>query len=177
MRREFALALVALCVSIAFAPAEAADIGCDGFIEKLRAGAGDLAVDFTHALVVTRARSDTDVFDISASSGIDGDMSCRKGRLIRFEARMSEPASAKAAGDFESFQASALKAAFGWDVAKSRSTAHELAIEAREYLAASRQRGDIYISGKTEAHEPGGVSLGLIVTDTDSAFIIVGAEE
>ena len=178
MRREFALALVALCVSIAFAPAEAADIGCDGFIEKLRAR--ELAssrVDFGHALVVTRARSDTDVFDISASSGIDGDMSCRKGRLIRFEARMSEPASAKAAGDFESFQASALKAAFGWDVAKSRSTAHELAIEAREYLAASRQRGDIYISGKTEAHEPGGVGLGLIVTDTDSAFIIVGAEE
>ena len=52
-----------------------------------------------------------------------------------------------------------------------------MAAEAREYLAASRERGDVYISGKTEEHEPGGVSLGLIDTDTDRAFIIVGAEQ
>ena len=46
--------------------------------------------------------------------------------------------------------------------------------DAREYLAASRQRGDVYVAGKTEEHAPGGVSLGLIFTDTDRAFIIVG---
>ncbi len=34
----------------------------------------------------------------------------------------------------------------------------------REYLAASRQRGDVYVAGKTEEHEPGGVSLGLMAT-------------
>jgi hypothetical protein len=49
-----------------------------------------------------------------------------------------------------------------------------MAGDAREYLAASRQRGDVYISGKTEEHAPGGVSLGLIYTDTDRAFIVVG---
>jgi hypothetical protein len=52
-----------------------------------------------------------------------------------------------------------------------------MAADAREYLKASRERGDVYISGKTEEHEPGAVSLGLIVTDTDTAFILVGAEQ
>ena len=52
-----------------------------------------------------------------------------------------------------------------------------MAADAQEYLAASRQRGDVYIAGKTEAHEPGGVGLGLIVTDTDTAFILLGGED
>ncbi len=181
MRWKLGSAVVALCLVVAsgqaLAQTTSAQIGCDGFIDKLRAGENDLGVDFGRALVVTRARSDTDVFDITTKSEIEGDMSCRKGRLMRFEARLSEPASAHAAGEFESFEAAALRAAFGWDAAKSRTTAREMSAEAREYLAASRQRGDVYISGKTEAHEPGGISLGLIVTDTDTAFIIIGAED
>ena len=139
--------------------------------------ASDLHVDFTHALIVSRARSDTDVFDITTKSDVDGTLTCRNDGLLRFEARVAEPASARAASEFENFQAAALRAALGWDAAKSRSTVREMAADAREYLAASRERGDVYISGKTEEHAPGGVSLGLIVTDTDSAFIIVGGEE
>jgi hypothetical protein len=46
--------------------------------------------------------------------------------------------------------------------------------DAREYLNASRQRGDVYIAGKTEEHEPGGVSLGMMATDSDRVFVIVG---
>lgn len=177
MRWELGSAVVALCLGAVSANASAAEIGCDGFIDKLRAGASELGVDFGHALVVSRARSDTDVFDITTKSEIEGDMSCRKGRLIRFEARISEPTSAHGAGEFEGFQAAAMRAAFGWDAAKSRGTARAMTADAQEYLAASRQRGDVYISGKTEEHEPGGISLGLIVTDTDSAFIIIGAED
>jgi hypothetical protein len=177
MGRQFAVGLAALCLSVASAQAATSDIGCDAFIDKLRSGVIDLGVDFSHSLVVTRARSDTDVFDISTNSEIEGDMSCRKGRLVRFEARILEPASAHAAGEFESFQGAALRAALGWDAAKSRATVRAMGAEAREYLAASRQRGDVYISGKTEEHEPGGISLGLIVTDSDSAFIIIGADD
>jgi hypothetical protein len=177
MGRQFALALATLCLSVASARAATSEIGCDAFVDKLRAEAIDLGVDFSHSLVVTRARSDTDVFDISTKSEIEGDMSCRKGRLVRFEARILEPANAHAAGEFEDFQAAALRAALGWDAAKSRATARAISAEAREYLAASRQRGDVYISGKTEEHEPGGISLGLIVTDSDSAFIIIGADD
>jgi hypothetical protein len=83
---------------------------------------------------------------------------------------------ARAATEFENFQAAALRSALGWDAAKSRGVVRDMSAEAREYLKASRERGDVYISGKTEEHAPGGVSLGLIVTDTDSAFIIVGAD-
>ena len=46
---------------------------CDAFIDKLRTAASDLGVDFSHALVVSRARSDIDVFDITTKSEIDGD--------------------------------------------------------------------------------------------------------
>jgi len=127
--------------------------------------------------VVSRARSDTDVFDITSKTEVDGDMSCRAGRLLRFEARMSEPANSRSDSQFETFQAAALRAALGWDAGKARTTVRAMASEAREYLKASRQRGDIYISGKTEAHEPGAVSLGLIITDTDTAFILIGAEQ
>ncbi len=177
MRSGLGLAMVALCLCAAPAQAGSGLAGCDAFIDKLRTGASDLHVDFTHALIVSRARSDTDVFDVTTKGDVDGTLTCRNDGLLRFEARVAEPTSARAASEFENFQAAALRAALGWDAAKSRSAVREMAADAREYLAASRQRGDVYISGKTEEHAPGGVSLGLIVTDTDSAFIIVGGEE
>jgi hypothetical protein len=90
---------------------------------------------------------------------------------------MSEPASGRSDSQFEAFQAAALRSALGWDAGKARSAVRAMAAEAHEYLKASRERGDIYISGKTEMHEPGNVSLGLIVTDTDTAFILIGAEQ
>ena len=177
MRSGLGLAVLALCLGAPAALAKPGLAGCDAFIDKLRTAASDLRVDFTHALVVSRARSDTDVFDITTKSDIDGTLTCRNDGLLRFEARIAEPASARAATEFENFQAAALRSALGWDAAKSRGVARAMSADAREYLAASRERGDVYISGKTEEHAPGGVSLGLIVTDTDSAFIIVGGEE
>ena len=52
-----------------------------------------------------------------------------------------------------------------------------MASDAKEFLAASRERGDVYVAGKTEEHVPGGVSLGLIYTDVDRAFAIVGPQD
>ena len=52
-----------------------------------------------------------------------------------------------------------------------------MADDVKDYLAASKERGDVYIAGKTEVHAPGGVSLGLIETEADRAFIIVGSTE
>ena len=177
MRARLASAWLAVGLALVAAPAGAADIKCDAFNDKLRAAASDLGVDFGHALVVSRARTDVDVFDITTKSEIDGDMSCRGGRLLRFEARMSEPASGRSDTQFEAFQAAALRSGLGWEAGKARSVVRAMAGEAREYLKASRERGDVYISGKTEEHQPGNVSLGLIVTDTDTAFILVGAEQ
>lgn len=177
MRSRWAGAWVAVGFALWAAPASAANINCDGFIDKLRAAAADLGVDFSHALVVSRARNDVDVFDITTKSEVEGDMSCRAGQLLRFEARLSLPANARAEGQFEAFQTATLRAALWWEPGKAKSAVRAMAADAREYLKASRQRGDVYIAGKTEEHEAGGVSLGLIVTDTDTAFILIGAEE
>ena len=66
------------------------------------------------------------------------------------------------------------KAALGWDAAKSRGVLHGMSSDAGEYLTASRERGDVYVAGKTEEHVPGGVSLGLIASGSDRTFVIVG---
>ncbi len=163
----------------ALEPASAASplTGCDAFVEKLRAEAHDLEVDFSHALVVSRAKNDSVVFDISTKAEVDGTLTCRHDDMVRFEAHVAEPATARALTGFERLQTAALRAALGWDAGKSRSQVQGMANDAREFLAASRERGDVYVSGKTEEHVSGGVSLGLIYTEVDRAFAIVGPEE
>jgi hypothetical protein len=143
----------------------------------LRSEGGDLGVDFTHALVVSRARIGSNVFDITTKADVDGTLTCHGDAFSRFEAHVLEPAPAKALGAFERMQSAALRAALGWDAAKSKSLPRDMAADAKEYFAASRQRGDVYVAGKTEEHAPGGVSLGLIFTEVDRAFIIVAPEE
>jgi hypothetical protein len=148
--------------------------GCDAFSAALRADASDMGVEFSHAIVVSRTRSDANVFDVTTKVDIDATLSCHGDQLVRFEARVSEPANARTTTNFERFQTAALKAALGWDAAKSRGALRGMNADAREYLSASRQRGDVYIAGKTEEHEPGGVSLGMMATDSDHLFVIVG---
>jgi hypothetical protein len=148
--------------------------GCDAFTNALRAEASDMQVEFGRAVVVSRTRSDSNVFDITTRVDVDATLSCRGDQLVRFEARIGEPANARTTTNFERFQAAALKAALGWDAGKSRSVLKGMSADAGEYLAASRQRGDVYVAGKTEEHEPGGVSLGLMATGSDRTFVIVG---
>lgn len=148
--------------------------GCDAFSAALRAEASDMQVEFQHAIVVSRTRSDSNVFDVTTKVDVDATLSCRGDEFLRFEARISEPANARATTNFERFQTAALRAALGWDAAKSRGVLRGMSADAREYLAASRERGDVYVAGKTEEHEPGGVSLGLMATGTDRTFVIVG---
>jgi len=166
--------LGAAAIAAASAPARAGLAGCDAFIAALRTAASDLQVDFSHAIVVSRAKSDTDVFDITTRADVDATLTCHGDTMVRLEARVSEPAGARLASNFERFQSAALRAALGWDAAKSRGILKGMSADAREFLAASRQRGDVYVAGKTEEHEPGGVSLGLMATGSDRTFVIVG---
>jgi hypothetical protein len=148
--------------------------GCDAFTNALRIEASDMQVEFGRAVVVSRTRSDSNAFDITTRVDVDATLSCRGDQLLRFEARISEPANARTTTNFERFQAAALKAALGWDAGKSRGVLKGMNADAGEYLAASRQRGDVYVAGKTEEHVPGNVSLGLIATGSDRTFVIVG---
>jgi len=172
-----AFAVWAMFGALAPGLAKASLIGCDAFMDKLRAEARDLQIDFSHALIVSRAKSDSEVFDISTKMEVDGTLTCRHDEFARFEAHLAEPASARATTAFERLSASALRAALGWDASKSRGQAQAMASDAKEFLTASRERGDVYIAGKTEEHVAGGVSLGLIYTDVDRAFAIVGPQE
>ena len=167
----FALAAAALGASHERAWAIA---GCDAFSAALRAEASDMQVEFQHAIVVSRTRSESNVFDVTTKVDVDASLSCRGDEFLRFEARISEPANARTTTNFERFQAAALRAALGWDAAKSRGVLRGMSADAREYLAASRERGDIYVAGKTEEHVPGGVSLGIMATGSDRTFVIVG---
>jgi hypothetical protein len=148
--------------------------GCDAFSNALRAEASDMQVELGRAVVVSRTRSDSNVFDITTRVDVDATLTCRGDQFVRFEARIGEPANARTATNFERFQAAALKAALGWDAGKSRGVLKGMSADAAEYLAASRERGDVYVAGKTEEHEPGGVSLGLMATGSDRTFVIVG---
>lgn len=174
MRWRRGIAVVLLAIAGAPASAKPALTGCDAFIEKLRLAASDMQVDFTHSLVVSRARADANVFDITTNADVDATLTCHGDEFIRFEARVVEPVSARASTSFDRFSEASVRAALGWDAGRGQTTLRDMAGDVREYLSASKQRGDAYVSGKTEEHAPGGVSLGLIYTDTDRAFIIVG---
>lgn len=169
-----ALIIAALACAPEGAIAKPPLAGCDAFIANLRKIASDLQVDFTHSLVVTRAKSTANVFDVTTNGEVDGSLTCRGDEMERFEARLAEPATARALSSFDRFENAGLRAALGWDEAKAANKLREMSDDAREFLAASKERGDAYISGKTEEHLPGAVGLGLIYTETDRALIIVG---
>jgi hypothetical protein len=173
MRGSLAFVALALGVACAPIPAIAAMAGCDEFVQKVRAEAGEIGVDFTHAVIVSRNLAHAEIFDISTQAGVDGSLACHGDQVIRFEAHVTEPASAHTGAAFERLQSAALQAALGWDAGKSRSLLKGMDADVTEYLAASHQRGDVYVAGKSEEHAPGGVSLGMIATDADRTFIIV----
>jgi hypothetical protein len=168
----FVLAALALAPQGVFAKPPL--LGCDAFIANLRKIASDLQVDFAHSIIVSRAKSSANVFDVTTNGDVDGTLTCRGDEMERFEARVAEPASARALSNFERFETAGLRAALGWDQAKAQSKVREMSADARDFLVASKERGDAYIAGKTEEHLPGAVGLGLIYTETDRALIIVG---
>ena len=168
------VAVVLLAMASAPATAKPALTGCDAFIEKLRLAASDMQVDFSHSLVVSRAKTEVNVFDITTSVDVDATLTCHGDEFMRFEARVTEPASARASTSFDRFSEVSLHAALGWDASRGQTLLRDMAADVREYLAASKQRGDVYVAGKTEEHEAGGVSLGMMATDSDRTFVIVG---
>ena len=132
---RFALALALASAALVCAPAAAAALpGCDAFLDKLRDEASDLGIEFRHALIVSRARSENSVFDITTRGEVDGALTCHGDKLLRFEAHVSEPATARALSAFAKMETSSLRAALGWDAAKAKSTVDEMSADAKEYL-------------------------------------------
>lgn len=172
--RIIALALTLLVLPAATSAAARSSLpGCEMFLERLKTAAGDLGVESSRALIVSQSRSDRVVFDIATKGEVDATLSCQGDEFTRLEARIAEPAGGRAATNFERFLSAALRTALNWDAGKSRGMVRSMDSDVRDYLRASKERGDVYISGKTEEHVAGGIGLGLIATDADRSFVIV----
>ena len=65
-------------------------VGCDAFSNALRAEASDMQVELGRAVVVSRTRSGSDMFDVTTKVDVDGTLSCRGDQFLRFEARISQ---------------------------------------------------------------------------------------
>src|ERR1700719_5128166 len=113
-------AIILLALSSAPAAAKSALTGCDAFVEKLRLAASDMQVEFSHSLVVSRAKTDASVFDITTNVDVDATLTCHGDEFVRFEARITEPASARATTSFDRFAQASLRAALGWDAGHSQ---------------------------------------------------------
>jgi len=169
-------AVLAAGLFLTLASPAAALPGCDAFLQRMRAEGGDIGLEYSRAVVVSRVHTTRASYDVMTRSDVDGTLVCEGDQFLRFEAHALEPMRGKAAEGFARLQQLAMKSALGWDGSKAKSESRGLTGEARDYLSASRQRGDVYIAGKTERHEPGGVGIGMIFTEIDRTFVIVAEE-
>ena len=149
--------------------------GCDAFPNALRAEASDMQVEFGRAVVVSRTRSDSNVFDVTTKVDVDGTLRLPRRRVPALRGAHRRTGERPHDHEFRAFSDGGAEggAGLGRRQEPRRPARHEPRTRA-EYLAASRQRGDVYVAGKTEEHEPGGVSLGLMATGSDRTFVIVG---
>jgi hypothetical protein len=129
-----------------------------------------LRVEFVRAVVVGNSRNET--YTLRSEFEVDGTLECRADEFQRLDLRIAIPASARLLRQFERFQPAAARAALKWDAARAGTQLARLNRDVAEYFRASAERGDVYVSGHDEVHPAEGVSLGLIFTDSDRAFVI-----
>jgi hypothetical protein len=156
------------------APAEARGFTCQGFMDAFNAAAGDMRVDFSRALSVGgRADGGYEYFDASGAGEVDVSVVCRGERFSRVEVRSSRGGSQRQRARLLRLEQAALSVVAGQDRGRAAALVRSLAVEAEDFLRASAERGDVYVSGKTERHLGGGVDLGYVATETDLALIVV----
>jgi hypothetical protein len=177
MPARFLLAfLVAALVSQASPPAAAQPADCSHFRDAMVRVSGDINAQFVRPLVVSRGgASDLDQFDLVSRARIDGVLRCRGEAFVSFEAKIVMPADAALVDRFEKAQEDALMSALGWAGERAHAKVRTMASDAADYLHGSIERGDVYVAGKVEEHEPGGIDLGLIWTRTDRTFVLLTA--
>jgi hypothetical protein len=150
---------------------------CQTFMRDFAAALGDLKVDFGRALVVGGRPRRGDVYNLVSEQEVDGTLECVGDEIVRLELRIAVPANARTQRHFERFQPAALRAAMKWDNARIASLLARMTADVTEFLRASEQRGDVYVSGHDERHLPDGTTLGLFWTETDRALVISTASD
>ena len=175
------LGLLALLGPAAASTNKMPPLGCSAFIKDFPEALGGFRVSFERPLTINRGFGETaagvDVHILATNADLDGTLKCRGDQFLRFELRLKAPAKEKQLGDFSSFEQAALVSAFHWDKPKAQTVAKAMDADAAEYLRASEQRGDTYVSGKVEYHQGDALDLGVIWTPTDHGFVITAQSE
>lgn len=158
-------------------PVYAAPAKCTPFREAMSKMVADVKGEFVRPIVVSRGQGGQyNTWDLITNARIDGTLRCKDEVFVSFEIKITMPAEPSVTERFTKAEQNALTAAFGWPKARVDALSHQMNMDAAEYLRASAERGDVYVAGKVEVHEASGVDLGLIWTNADRSFIILGAE-
>ncbi|HEY8579516.1 MAG TPA: hypothetical protein VIL72_06485 [Beijerinckiaceae bacterium] len=143
-------------------------------MQAFERAAPDLAPRFVRAVVVGGAGGG-EARDLLTSARVDARLFCDGDRFVRFEASVQLPADARLRDGYYSIQEAASVAAFRWSRARAAQTIHAMTAEVAEYLRASQERGDVFVSGKTERHAGRDGDIGVFWSLGERSFVIVGA--
>lgn len=177
--------LALLCLGATTASAAAAKPPpvptCPAFVDAFTRAAAGHKVTFERPLTITRGflgdEAGVEVRVLTTDDDVEGTLKCRGDAFRRFEVRVAVPVKEPTSAVFKLYEEAALVAAFGWDRAKVQTVVGAMSSDAAEYLRASVERGDTYLSGKVEYHQGDALDLGVIWTDADRTFIITSQDD
>ena len=181
-----AVAVWGLLACLGAGPAGAATLktppmGCASFMQDFTAAATAYRASFERPLTIRRGfggeEEGVEVRVLSTNADVEGTLKCRGDIFLRFELRIATPAKERTLTDFDAFARVSLAAALRYDGPRATAAVRTLAADAAEYLKASQQRGDIYVSGRTETHGPDKLDLGMLWTETDRTFVITSQKD
>ncbi len=152
---------------------------CTAFMEAFAREAPDLKAQFVRPVVVTRGAGDgaSEARDLVSEFNVDARLFCNNGRFVRFEAQTSAMADAKLREGYVLIQQTSIVAAFRWPRARAAQAVHAMTEEVSEYLRGSIQRGDVFISGKTERHAGREGDLAMMWTERERSFVVLAASD
>ena len=176
MRSAFLFAFTGFCALLSAQTGMAAPT-CAGFQEGFARAAPSLKAQFVRPVVVRRGPSDpvSEARDLVSEYPVDARLFCSGERFLRFEAQIAGNADAKAREGYFFIQEAAVLAAFRWPRVRAAQTIQALTLEAAEYLRGSRERGDVFVSGKTERHAGKEGDIAVFWTETERTFILVAS--
>ena len=135
----------------------------------------DLTPQFIRPVVVSRGAAlfGSEVRDLITSVRIDGQLFCDGDRFVRFEMKIHAPFESKVSKAADRIQLSTAAFKLQWPVAKTAKTLRQMRVDAAEYMRASAQRGDVFVSGKIEEHAGTAGDVAMVWTRSDRTFILV----
>ncbi|MFN3892082.1 MAG: hypothetical protein ACK4MV_16925 [Beijerinckiaceae bacterium] len=177
MRLARAALAAAILSAASGAPARAAT-SCAAFMDAFVKAAPELQAQFVRPVVISRGTGEGagDARDVVTGFGVDARLICVGDRFVRFEAQIPQRAQPLLIDGFNRMQVAATMAAWRWPRARASQTVTSMAADAAEFLRASQERGDIYISGKVDRHVGRGGEIGVEWTLADRSFIIISAD-